>query len=499
MSGPEDRNADPKRIGNATHALAVSGDSLVGPAKSATSDTGPSSGQVSLRALLAGYDREVEDSLRRALEARTGLDRVRILHNAVRRSISVHDAVLEAALCPQLDDLPGGQPIADRLRRGCQERAALLVRLDAISHNVAAANVYRFSAEEVEEILEGLDVSFAAHATDETTEVERVLEAAAASTNPDAVAARMAIEAEHAPTRAHAATVKHPRSVVLKTIYRYGDRFHDWSDSHRGWSDPRAARKSVRAEQVDLLKNQRTVTPPTIRDVLAGYDMAVESVIAELEAARSDLERADALGRLSAAIAVHDYVLGGVLCPLLEAVAGGDPLAARLREGCHRRAELQESWHVLAKGVKRDDLARLSSPEVEAIIGPLVESFRSHEKQESTEVIALLDQLPDSSYRTKTSGINDIMWPWYSEGPEVLALHMALWAQLSPTRIHPLLARHPTSRVLRAVFHQIDDLRDHWGDTTVGGWLFPKPPERPLAGRRPPGESADVVSLPNPR
>ena len=100
------------------------------------------SGPGSLRDLLAGYDREVDDSLRDALGSTTGVGRVRALHNSVRRSISVHDAVLASALCPLLEDLPGGPAVARRLRHGCQERAELLDRFEALSHNVAAHNVY---------------------------------------------------------------------------------------------------------------------------------------------------------------------------------------------------------------------------------------------------------------------------------------------------------------------------------------------------------------------
>ena len=436
-----------------------------------------------LRDLLAVYDREVEDALLGALESTTGLDRVRVLHNTLRRSISVHDAVLMSALCPHLEDLPGGSAVAQRLRQGCEERAELLGRFEAVSHNVAARNVYPVSGEEIERILEGLERSFAEHVRDETIEVGGVLEAAAGSSNPDVVAAKMAIEAEHAPTRTHVATVKHPRSAVLKTIYRYGDRFHDWSDSHWGWSDPQATRKSPRAQQVDLLKSQPTGSPPSIRDLLTGYDATVEELIVELRSTRTGLEQAEAAYRLNAAIAVHDSVLGGVLCPLLEAVPGGEPLAVRLRVGCHHRAKLQQAWDALTKGVKADDLSRLASPEAEAIIEPLIESFRSHEREESLDVISLLEHLPDSSYRTKTSPFNDVMWPWYSEGPSVLALHMALWAQSGPTHVHPLMVRHPTSRALRTYYHYVDDFRDHWGDSTIGRWLFPVLPSQQFAGK----------------
>jgi hypothetical protein len=399
----------------------------------------------------------------------------------VRRSISVHDAVLVSALCPLLEELPGGSAVAQRLRQGCQERADLLGRFEKVSHNVAAHNVYPVSGEEIERILEALERSFSEHVHDETTEVADLLEVAAGSIDPDVVGASMAIEARRAPTRAHAGSVKHPRSAMLKALFRNLDRFRDWSDSHWGWSDTQATRKSPRTQQVDLLKSQPTGSPPSIRDVLTGYDATVEDLIVEFRSARTGAEQAEAAFRLNSAIAVHDSVLGGVLCPLLEAVPGGEPLAVRLHEGCRYRAELLQAWGALTKGVEADELARLAS-ESEAIIEPLIQSFRSHEREESLDVIPLLEQLPDSVYRTKASPFNDAMWPWHSEGPSVLALRMALWAQSGPTHVHPALVKHPTSRTLRTYYHFRDGFRDHWAESSIGRWLSPGRPSHPFSG-----------------
>lgn len=252
--------------------------------------------------------------------------------------------------------------MADRLREGCRERADLLGRFEAVSHNVAAHNVYPVSGEEIERILEGLEKSFRGHADDETSAVGDLVEAATGGTDANVAAARMAIEAERAPTRTHTAIVNHPRSVLLKWFHRTRDRFHDWSDTHWGWSDPRAARRSPRAEQADVLKNQAFSSSPSVGNLLAAYDETVGATVAELASARTDLDRAEAAHRLSAAITVHDSVLGGVLCPLLEGVPGGEPVAARLHEGCRHRAELQQAWNALTKRVPADDLYRVPRP-----------------------------------------------------------------------------------------------------------------------------------------
>ena len=441
--------------------------------------------QTSLKEVLAGYDREVEDALQEALESTTGVGRVRILHNSLQRSISVHDAVLESALCPLLGDLPGGSAVADRLRHGCQERADLLSRFQAVTRNVAAHDVYPVSGEEIEHILEGLERSFGDHVHHESTEVGDLLEVAAGSVDPDVVAAKMAIEAERSPTRVHAATVKHPKSVFLRKLYRKKDRWYDWVDTHWGWSDPDVIRRSPRAEQVDLLKHQANASPPSIRDLLAGYDATVEAIIAESTSTGTRRAWAEVTHRLNAAITIHDSVLGGVLCPLLEGVQGGVPLAARIREGCRHRAELQQAWNDLTKKVPAEDLRRLKPPEAERIIALLVESFRSHETEESLDVTALLEDLPDRAYRTKASPFADVMWPWYSEGPAALALHMALWAESAPTRVHPMTVRHPASRTLRSFYHCVDHFRDYWGDTAVERWFFSELPAQPFSDKRP--------------
>ena len=437
--------------------------------------------QSPLRNLLAEYDLLVVEEFDEAFETTTGLDRVRLMHNTLLRSIAVHDAVLESALCPLLANLPGGGAVADRLRRGCQVRADLLHKFDALTRNVAARDVYPVSGDEIEEILEGLDESFRAHADSETTEVGDVLEAAAESTDVDVVATRMAIEAARAPSRVHAATAKHPQSPVRQWVNRRWDRVHDWSDAHWGWSDPHAAQTSPRHAQVDFLKAQAFAPAPSVRDLLAGYDRTVDATIEELAAAHTNLERVGAADRLNAAITIHDAVVEGVLCPLVEAVPGGEPLAVQLRAGCRRRAELRGAWGTLTKNVAPDDLYRLHASETDEILAPLIEDFRSHEKEETSQEIELLKDLSDESYRTKSSLLQDAMEPWHSEGPSVLALRMALWAESAPARVHPRLESHPRSRALRSYYKFTDHFEDRWADSWFGKWFFPELPSQPFS------------------
>lgn len=439
----------------------------------------------SLPDLLTGYEEEVRAAIRQTMEAETGTERVRALHNLLSPSVVVHDAVLESALCPVLDDLPGGSPLADRLRQGCRERGELLRRFERLSKGVAAPNVYPASGEEVEEILEGLHHSFEAHAHDETTSVGDVLASAVASTDLTAVVARMAMAARSAPTRFHAPSSAPGGSSLLNRLHRDRDRVADWVDTHHGWLDPRAARRSPRNAQVETLEGEAEGSIPTVsvREMLAGYDATIVETITELRDARDEGAKAEAAHRLNAAITVHDSVLGGVLCPLLDSVPGGEEAGARLREGCLERARLQEAWDALVRRVPKEELFEDHGPEVDEIIEPLIASFVRHQQTGTPEVADILEGLPAEAYRTKASPFWDFSWPWHSEGPDILALRMALWARSSPTRVHPLFVKHPASRTLRSWFHLTDHFRDFWGDTALDRWVVPKMPTRPLSTR----------------
>ncbi len=420
------------------------------------------SNQVSLRDVLAGYDRRVQDDFRQAVASTTGTGRVQSLHT-LRRSVSVHDSVLESALCPLLEDLPRGPEVADRLRRGCHERADLLAGFQAVSDGVAAGNVYPVVGEEIERILTELEHSFNRHVEDETTKVGDILEAAAQSLTPEVVSARMAIEARRSPSRVHSLTERHPSWTGLRLLYHYADKLHDWNDTHHGW--PAAKRRMSPPVQRPIRMGRR---PPSIPDLLAGYDETVQAFIDDLsENGRSGPDRAEAAYRLAAAIAIHDSILDGVLCRLLDSVSEGEALAGRLREGCRERAELLQAWNALTKGVSADDLYRTQASEADAIITPLIESFRSHENLETAEVAAVVERLREKSWPWRGSSGSQTIWVWPNPEPGVLGAHMALWADRAPTRIHPFMAKHPTNRVLRNLYSYTDQVRD-WRDSRHG-------------------------------
>jgi hypothetical protein len=190
--------------------------------------------QGSLRDLLAGYDRDVDQTLREVLDAPSGTECVQLVYK-LRRVVSVHDSVLGSALCPLLEDLPGGSAVAERLLQGCHERAELWTSFRALTDGVNARDVYRVSGVEVDRILKAVRESFCRHENDETTQVADMLEASEASSDPEVLAVRMVLESERAPTRVHWATTKFPASSTLHHVYRYMDKIHDWSDTHHGW------------------------------------------------------------------------------------------------------------------------------------------------------------------------------------------------------------------------------------------------------------------------
>lgn len=452
----------------------------------------------SLRAMLASYDEEVQEGLRAVRAAGTGTETVRVLHNRLRQSIAVHDGVLESVLCRLLDELPGGTEVADRLRSGARRRARLLGRFDELSRNVAVHNVYPVSGDEIEDILDELDTSFAQHSYDETTRVGDLLEAAAQSTDPEVVAARMAVEARRTPTRVHAAVLEHPASAFRKRLYRFRDRASDWVDTHHGWKDPGDVPKSPRALQVEELKRQALMSPPSVHRLLAAHDAVVEGEIDALRRAAPGRERADAVHRLSAAVALHDSVVAGVLCPLLETVDGGEALAGALRRGSLRRFELQRRLRRQARGASWRQDGGSRRAELDTTLEALIESFHGHTTEETPRVCSVLGRLPGEVYRTRLSLFEDSLWPWYSQGPSLLAVHMALWAESAPTRAHPLLVHHPRRRLLRSLYHVVDHFRDYWNDSSLERWVFPGLPSRPFAGMSPPPAGRDAEEAPSP-
>lgn len=206
-----------------------------------------------------------------------------------------------------------------------------------------------------------------------------------------------------------------------------------------------------------------TRRPPSIPDLLAGYDQTVESFIAEVaDSDPGSPKRAAAAYRLAAAIAVHDSIVGGTLCPLLEAVPESRPAASGLREGCGERAELLEKWSELSRHHSPSDLFEARGEEANSIIDELTASFRAHETHETGDVSAAIDHLRDRSWRYAGTGlVSPYLQPeWPNPEPAVLAAHMALWAERAPTHAHPLLTKYPTNRLLRNFYRNADRLQD---------------------------------------
>ena len=428
--------------------------------------------------LLASYDQEVEAAFAETLEVSTGTEKVQLLYK-LRHMIALHDAVLTDVLCPLLSELPQGREVAERLCEGCNERRTLLQSFQALTVGIAARNVYAASGPEIERILTELEASFRRHTEIETVEVAQVLEESAASTDPDVLAARMALEVRRAPTFAHRRT---PRSALLKTLYHYMDSYREWMDAHHGWRYVPAARREVRSEERSTTPaaaagagaEERWVprepepvrhgfappapprphvwdevgprppwlggkngTTPSIGEVLESYDRAVDEIIEELRAARTVSERVESLNRLEVVISIHDSVLSGTLCPLLRSLPGGGPFADRYEEGTTRRAELSKKLDELLR-TRPDavDAYREHADAVEDTVEQLLASFRRHEGEESASVTEFLSGLPKTPATPTelTTASGDRVGPWPSTDPATIATVMALYAERAPAR-----------------------------------------------------------------
>ncbi len=424
--------------------------------------------------LLASYDQEVEAALADTLGASTGTEKVQLLYR-LRRVITVHDSVVASALCPLLSSLPQGDEVAQRLREGCNERNKLLQSFQALTIGVAARNVYAASGPEIERILTELEASLRRHTEIETVEVAQVLESSGAITDPDVLAARMALEVRRAPTFAH----RHAQqSGLYKALYRYIDKYREWVDTHHGWRYVPGARReehaTTPASRTEAGMQERWVprdpepvrhglapplprrhvwdevgprapwlsgngTVPSIGEVLGSYDRAVDEIIDELAAARTVSQRVESLGRLEVVVSIHDSVLSGTLCPLLRSLPGGGPFADRYEEGTKRRAELSKKLDELLK-VRSDPVEsyREHADAVEGNVEELLASFRHHEGDESASVTEFLSALPKTPATPSelTTAAGDRVGPWPSTDPATIATVMALYAERAPTRSH---------------------------------------------------------------
>lgn len=424
--------------------------------------------------LLASYDQEVEAALAEAIDAPTGVEQVQLVYR-LRHVIAVHDSVLTGALCPLLSDLPQGNAVAERLQEGCDERNKTLLSFQALTRGVAAHNVSSVQGAELERILDALQASFRRHADVETVEVAEVLESAGASTDPDVLAARMALEVRQSPTFAHR---RSQRSAVFKTLYRYVDIVRERVDARHGWryapaghrdgqGTPAAATTGTGEEgrwvprEPDPIRHGLAPAPlhrrvwdeirprppwlsapgtiPSIGEVLASYDRAVDKIIDELRAARTVTQRVESLSRFQVAVSIHDSVLSGTLCPLLRSLSGGVALADRYLDGTKRRAGLLEKLDALMTARPNAvDAYREQADTVEENVEELLASFRRHEGEESASVTEFLNSLPKapvtSSDLTTASGNRVGAWP--SSDPATIATVMALYAERAPIHSH---------------------------------------------------------------
>jgi hypothetical protein len=219
---------------------------------------------------------------------------------------------------------------------------------------------------------------------------------------------------------------------------------------------------------------RRSGRPPSIRRLLADYDSSIEVMIGELDLVDTGLDRVRSFHRLQAAISIHDSVLRGVLCPLLESLPGGTPLATQLREGCEVRGKSLRSWERLIHGVEADELYDSNRDVVEDIIEALVDSFEQHKSVESADVTSFLENPPEIPRKIRGDRTLSLLWGsgprtwiWPDPHPGMVAAYTDLWAETAPLRVHYLTTRYPTNRLLKRAFKGADRWND-WRNSRHG-------------------------------
>ncbi|MGC8513642.1 MAG: hypothetical protein ACP5P1_11520 [Acidimicrobiales bacterium] len=191
------------------------------------------SDNLSVRDLLVSYDRGIDWLAKEAVNSDSGVDRLQVLHQ-LRRSVTVHDSVVRSVLCPILESLPNGQDISSALLQGTDQRSDLLVSFRQLSSGASPYNVYAMNGPELDEILLALADSFRHHEETETIAVGWLLEDTSTNTDPEVVAARMALQVSRAWTRNERTTDRHPRSTIRERVFQYKDNLHNWNDGHHG-------------------------------------------------------------------------------------------------------------------------------------------------------------------------------------------------------------------------------------------------------------------------
>lgn len=350
-------------------------------------------------------------------ESSIGLDLVRVLREAVGPAVGMPETGPREGVCPILNGLPDGLALADRVRCGHDRKSELLQSFQALSSEVAPHNLYPVAGTEAEQVIEALSISLRESETGQRADCDlcgRVIESLAG-----------------------------------------------WRQAHFGPRHYDRSSRSPRSEIVKALKSEAHGEAPSVRRVLEVFDGSVARFADDLGAASTGAERERAGERLLAAVAIHDSVESGVLCPILKRAQGGGPLAARLHEGFAFHALLQRSWEESKReggpSVARD----VSGEGAEQILDVLVESFQAHRLDDMAEVARFLEALPASAFRTRWSPLDDVLWPWHSGGAALLAIRMALWADSAPSRAHAVTLKHPSSRTLRSFTHVAENVFDH--------------------------------------
>lgn len=346
-----------------------------------------------------------------------GLDLVRLLRDGMSPAVGAHDAVAKEGVCPILSGLPDGSPLANRVWCLQDRKSELLQAFQGLSSEVAAHNLYPVAGAEAEQVIEALSISLREDGAGERLECDlcgRVLEGLAG-----------------------------------------------WRQEHIGRRQDHGPARSPRSEIITALRRADYGEPPSARRVLEVFDDTVARFVAELGSVSTDAERNAAGQRLMTAVAIHDSVESGILCPILKRAPGGGPLAARLHEGFAFHALLQRSWEEIKSEGAPDNGQGVRGDGAERVLEALVGSFEAHQHDDMAKVTRFFEDLPAGAFRTRRSPLDDIMWPWHSEGAALLAIRMALWADSAPTRAHAVTLKHPSSRALRSVTHLADNFLDH--------------------------------------
>ncbi len=189
----------------------------------------------SVRDLLVSYDKEISELIEIATDSNSASNRLYVL-GQLRHSVAIHDSVIQSVLCPILEELPNGRHTSTPLLSDTQRRSALLEQLRQATLGPSPYALYDRNVAEIDRIVSNIRVNFQQHDTAESVDVGWLLEESSTNTDPDVLAARLALEARRIAGRTSPFSGRRTQTTIRGRMSEYLDDLLEGHSGYHGWS-----------------------------------------------------------------------------------------------------------------------------------------------------------------------------------------------------------------------------------------------------------------------